>query len=58
MDKPVETWFNVDRGGGDDVRRSNVDKIRATGWTHEVDLATGLRDTVAWYKRHIKEEWE
>src|SRR3989344_4210819 len=30
----------------------SVDKINALGWKHKIDLKTGLKHTIAWYKRH------
>jgi GDP-L-fucose synthase len=52
MGRRVRPKWDRERGGGDDVRRSNVDKIRATGWKHEYDLETGLRETVDWYYKY------
>lgn len=45
----------VDRAGHD--RRYAVDttKARALGWAPRVDFATGLVDTIAWYREH--EAW-
>lgn len=35
--------------GGDDMRWSNAQKLRALGWTHKWGLDEGLKRTIDWY---------
>jgi nucleoside-diphosphate-sugar epimerase len=47
--------FAAERPG--DIRHSRADASRARrllGWSAQVSLAAGLRDTVAWYREALR----
>ncbi len=54
MDKPWEDWVEQvpDRLGHDRRYSVNDDRIRALGYQPQHDLATGLGETIDWYRQH------
>lgn len=58
MDKDESYIKYVNDRPGHDLRYSlNISKIRSTGWDIKVDLKTGLKNTVDWYKNN-PEYWK
>jgi len=53
MNKDLQPYWNASKGGGDDARRSNVAKLRATGWEHKTGLIEGLEKTLEWYYEEV-----
>lgn len=43
--------FNTDKPDGTMLKRTDVSKINALGWRHEVELSEGIKEVYGWYER-------
>lgn len=50
-----ETLWDTGKPDGTPQKLLDVNMLRHSGWTSTIDLATGVRSTVDWYRSHIRE---
>lgn len=50
--------FVTDRLGHDYRYSLDSKKIRSLGWSPKIEFASGIRETIQWYKDHIANWWE
>ncbi len=47
-----ELWFNTEKPDGTMRKLTDVSKLNALGWKHQVDLKEGLQRMYIWYKKY------
>jgi GDP-L-fucose synthase len=46
-----ELYFNADKPDGTMKKLTDVSKLHALGWKHEVELENGIKKIYEWHKR-------